>query len=185
MRKIFAALAVTAALLGSLPAQDNEAELTLSLWKDLGYSGFNGDIQGTFTATAKGSDDLVSVKFYIDDVLLGSDDEAPFKLQFQTDNFEPGRHVLSAVGTYANGETKTSTTLTRNFVSGEALGETITNIILPIVGGVLLVSFFVAFVPMLTGRGKPFELGKYGAAGGAVCPRCTYPYTRHVFAPNL
>ena len=22
-------------------------------------------------------------------------------------------------------------------------------------------------------------------AGGAICPRCTFPYTRHMFAPNM
>jgi hypothetical protein len=50
------------------------------------------------------------------------------------------------------------------------------------VGGFTLVG---ALVPALMGRGKEFRSGQYGAAGGAVCPRCTFPYSRNILAPNL
>ena len=54
--------------------------------------------------------------------------------------------------------------------------------ILIIVGIATLVG---ALAPAIIGRGKEFKPGNYGAAGGAVCSRCTFPYSRQVFAPNL
>ena len=39
---------------------------------------------------------------------------------------------------------------------------------------------------MILGRNRDrFELGKYGAAGGAVCTGCKNPFSRSVLAPNL
>jgi hypothetical protein len=37
----------------------------------------------------------------------------------------------------------------------------------------------------LLGRKKPHVPGVYGMAGGAICPRCTFPYARGLMAPNL
>ena len=42
-----------------------------------------------------------------------------------------------------------------------------------------------ALAPVLMGRGKTFKPKQYGVAGGAVCPRCTFPYSRNMLAPNL
>ena len=42
-----------------------------------------------------------------------------------------------------------------------------------------------AVVPALIERRRGFRLGQYGMAGGTVCPRCTFPYSRVVLAPNL
>ncbi|MFN2145226.1 MAG: hypothetical protein ACK2T7_07720 [Anaerolineales bacterium] len=41
-------------------------------------------------------------------------------------------------------------------------------------------------IPMvLTKKDGHLPLGKYGAAGGAVCPRCTFPVPRSVLSPNM
>ena len=49
--------------------------------------------------------------------------------------------------------------------------------------GAMLVS---ALIPMLTGkRGKQRPIGEYGAAGGTVCPRCGFPFSRGVLSPNV
>ncbi|NOX60535.1 MAG: hypothetical protein GXP42_01080, partial [Chloroflexi bacterium] len=70
----------------------------LSLRRDWGYGGFAGDIQGTFTMKVEGPDDLVSVDFYIDDQLIGTDTEPPWRLRFVTDDYPLGVHELRAVG---------------------------------------------------------------------------------------
>jgi len=39
---------------------------------------------------------------------------------------------------------------------------------------------------MLTGKkGTQRPIGQYGAAGGTVCPRCSFPFSRNVLSPNL
>jgi len=64
-----------------------QEELTLSMSRDFGYSSGTGDIQGTFSMKASGPDTLVRVEFFIDDTLIAEDNEAPYKVQFVTDNY--------------------------------------------------------------------------------------------------
>ena len=40
-------------------------------------------------------------------------------------------------------------------------------------------------IPLLLSRKKDFVLGKYGIAGGAICPRCDLPFSRFFLSPNL
>jgi hypothetical protein len=58
-------------------------------------------------------------------------------------------------------------------------------IIVPLLIVVGVIMVFGTLVPALLGRGKEFKPGNYGVAGGAVCPRCTFPYSRQILAPNL
>jgi len=38
---------------------------------------------------------------------------------------------------------------------------------------------------LLLGRKKKHTPGVYSMAGGAICPRCTFPYSRNMLSPNL
>ena len=100
MKKIIYAILIT--ILVSLTfisvVSAQSEELTLSLSRDFGYGGFNGDIQGTFSVKASGPANLERVQFFLDETLLGEDTEAPFAIQFVTDNYPTGAHVFSAVG---------------------------------------------------------------------------------------
>jgi hypothetical protein len=58
-------------------------------------------------------------------------------------------------------------------------------IIVPLLVIVGVATLVGALAPVLMMRGNEFKPGNYGAAGGAVCPRCTFPYSRSVIAPNL
>ena len=40
-------------------------------------------------------------------------------------------------------------------------------------------------IPFLLGRKKEYVHGKYGMAGGAVCPRCGLPFSRFYLSPNM
>ena len=118
MKKIITAILITIlvslAFISVVSAQSEE--LTLSLSRDFGYGGFNGDIQGTFSVKAKGPANLERVQFFLDETLLGEDTEAPYAIQFVTDNYPNGAHVLSAVGYTADGKQFKSQTISALFV---------------------------------------------------------------------
>jgi hypothetical protein len=186
MKKIYAIgiliIIIALAFAGPVSAQEEEPALDISMVRNFGYGGFSGDIQGTFTIHASGPDDLVEVRFYIDDTLIGTDKEAKFALQFQTDNYELGWHEIHAVGILSDGAEISSDVLTREFVSS----ETTMNFVIPLVGVILAVSLIGVLGPVLMGRRKgSFTIGQYGAAGAAVCKRCGFPFSRNLLSPNI
>ena len=163
-------------------AQEEIPELEIKLNRDFGYGGFGNDIQGLFTIKVSGPDDLEKVEFYIDDTLLGTDEVPPFRIQFNTDNFDCGVHQISAVGTLADGTELRSRQITSEFVSGDQVMD----FLVPVLGLIALVTVGAAVLPMLTGKkGQAGPIGEYGPAGGAVCPRCQFPFSRHWLSPNL
>ena len=107
--------------------------------------------------------------------------ESPFRYQFDTDDYPPGMHTMTAVGYKADGTPVYGAEFVRQFLSaGEAKSSTM-KIIVPLLILVGIVTLVGALGPALMGRGKEFKPGNYGAAGGAVCPRCTFPYSRNIF----
>lgn len=167
-------------------AQDDSPSIILTLTRDFGYGGFSGDIQGTFSMKVSGPDALVEVQFYIDDMLIGTDTEPPFRIQFHTDSFEPGSHNMYAIGILSDGSEVRSNEFIRHFLSGEdAMGNTF-GILIPLLAVILGISMIGVLAPMLFGKkGKQQPIGEYGTAGGAVCPRCQLPYSRKFLSPNL
>jgi len=167
-------------------AQEDSPVITLTLTKDMGYGGFGGDIQGTFSMKASGPNELVEVQFFIDNTLIGTDSEAPFRIQFHTDNFNPGIHSFRAVGILADGSELHSNQFSRNFLSGESAAEVTITLVVTILAAVLGISLIGVIGPMLLRKkGKQRPIGEYSAAGGTICPRCELPYSRHVISPNI
>jgi hypothetical protein len=188
-KKIILTLTMIALLLALAPAasaQDEQAELSISLRRDFGYGGFGNDIQGTFTIRASGPDDLAEVQFYLDDVVIAVDQESPFAFQFNTGNYDPGLHTISAVGILADGSEIRSRELTQDFLSDDdAMGKTI-GLVGPILAISALAMVLGAIVPALMGKkGSNRPIGEYSAAGGTVCPRCQFPFSRNVLSPNV
>ncbi len=167
-------------------AQEETPTITLTLTRDFGYGGFSGDIQGTFSMRVSGPDDLVEVQFFIDEVLIGADTESPFRIQFHTDSFEPGNHKMSSIGILSDGTEVRSNEIVRYFLAGEeAMGNTL-GIVIPLLAMIIGISIIGVVAPMLFGKkGKQRPIGEYSASGGAVCPRCQFPYSRHIFSINL
>ena len=167
-------------------AQQETPDLEIKLNRDFGYGGFGGEIQGTFTIRAEGPASLSEVSFYMDETLLGNDAESPFALQFNTDNYPPGQHTYHAVGVLADGSEISSNELTAKVLSEEdSMSRTLT-IVGPILGIALIGILLGVVVPMLMGKkGKPGPIGEYSMAGGTICPRCGFPFSRHSFSPNL
>jgi hypothetical protein len=163
-------------------AQDEE--LSLRLTRDFGY-GAGSQIQGRFSLRVSGPDDLIKVDFIIDEEVVHTAIEPPFRYQFHTDDYPPGIHSMTAVGYQADGTPVYGTEFVRQFLSAEEARSSTMKLIIPILAIVGVATLAGAVLPVLMGRGKDFKPGNYGAAGGAVCPRCTFPYSRNVMAPNL
>ncbi|MFQ5615715.1 MAG: Ig-like domain-containing protein [Anaerolineales bacterium] len=159
--------------------------LELKLTRDWGYGGFKGHIQGTFSLRASGPDTLVEVRFIIDDEGVNVDTEPPYRYQFRTDEYPPGDHTLTAIGTLADGSQIRAREIKRHFLSDEEARQETMKFVVPLLVGVGGLTLLGIIGPLLLGRKREHRPGQYGIAGGAVCPRCTLPFSRHVLSPNL
>lgn len=192
MKKIYLALflnlCLLSALFGGALAQGDT--LTLSLSRDFGYSSGTGRIQGRFSMRVEGPENLARVVFMIDGQPVNEDGEAPFRFQFETDDYGLGVHTLSAIGYTAAGLELHSNEYRQEFVAAEEGWQSAGKIALPIFGlafAVILLSFVL---PLLLGRGKRAEMPpgtqrNYGLLGGAICPKCNRPFAIHVYGMNL
>jgi hypothetical protein len=172
---------------GTNPQED---QLQIRLYKNWGYSSGTGKIQGTFTIISDGTDDVSRVIFYIDDQVLGEVNEEPFDFQFKTDPFPLGPHRLYAIGYTDEGNELTSNILQVDFVSSDEGWQAAMNIILPIVVLILGAVTLAFLVPFVFARGKKEQLApgaprNYGYYGGAICPKCNRPFSRHIYGLNL
>jgi hypothetical protein len=190
MRKPFILILLFAILICGRPAlAQDEAELRLTLRRDFGYASGSGDIQGAFTIRATGPQDLQRVVFYLDGAPLGEAAQAPFELRFHTESYPLGEHSLSATGFTALGGEVKSNPVQVSFVSASEGFQSGMQIVLPllaIVFGLLVLSFVISFAT--AGKVKNLPPGtprQYGAAGGAICPRCGRPFARHFLSLNL
>jgi len=181
-------LALLAALWSAHTTLAQDDTLTLSLSRDWGYGGFGGDIQGTFSFHVRGPADVERVEFYIDGVNIGEDAQAPFDLQFVTDNYPDGPHDLYAVGYTAEGTTLRTQTITRTFVPASEGGAAALKFLIPLLVVIFGAMGLAAVVPLLTGR-KTVHL-EAGARrsytfGGGICPKCKRPFGLRLLGLNL
>lgn len=167
-----------------LAAQEGN-RLQLSLIRNFGYGGL-GKIQGNFTMKISNPPDgLSEVRFYIDGELLEIVEKAPYNFKFHTSSFIEGEHEMYAEGSLSDGTVLDSNHISKMFLSSDqAWGET-QQFIIPILVGTAVLTLLGVGIPMLSIKNKEFVLGKYGPAGGVVCPRCELPFSRSVFSPNL
>jgi len=169
-------------------AQAQSDELTIAFSRDFGYSSGGGDIQGLFSIKVGGPDTLTKVVFYMDDKVMGEDTEAPFKLQFTTDDYSPGLHAIYADGMTADGKELKTKVVHANFVSAADGNRAAMRIVIPIVGVAVLAILLATVVPMITGRKTvALESGtpRNYPMGGAICPKCQRPFAVHIYGLNL
>ena len=174
----------------SLTPIQQEEQLEIRLRRNWGFSSGTGKIQGTFTIRASGPDDLSRVIFYLDEQVLGDDNEAPFEYRFVTDDYPLGVHQIRAAGFTENGQELKSPVIQREFVSADQGWQAASNIIIPIVVVILIAVVLAVLVPIIFSRGKKEQLPagaprNYGAYGGAICPKCSRPFSRHIYGLNL
>jgi hypothetical protein len=179
----------------ALPAYaQGEDGLRLNISKVFGYSsGFGSGtlkLQGMMALTARGPETLQKVTFTLDNTVLGVVSQAPFKLNFNTDEFSLGEHILSAVGNTSDGRELRSNEIKTEFVSASEGWQAALKIAVPIlvlVFAIMLVSFVA---PMIFERGKkgaipPGTHFNYGIRGGTICPKCSRPFPIHMYGLNM
>jgi hypothetical protein len=184
--RIILLLALAISLLTVTAVFAQSGALTLSLSRDWGYGGFNGDIQGLFTMRVSGPENLAKVEFYIDDTKIGEGSQANFSLQFNTDDFDLGMHTLYALGTTLDGQSLRSNEISSNFVTAQSAGKSL----FPVLGVVLLALLGSIFIPFLFIRRKHTNLPlgaerNYGVRGGSICPKCHRPFPLPFISANL
>jgi hypothetical protein len=163
--------------------------LELFIRRNVGYSG-GGEIQGSFRAEATGPDDLVTVTFKIDGEVLGTDAEAPFRVDFNTDDYATGLHTFTAEGETTSGQTLISNERQFEFVTAEESWRAAGEIMIPIfsvLGFVLLVGVGLSLLQIRQSKKNPTPLGaqrRYGLMGGTICPKCGRPFARHWWGLN-
>jgi len=166
-------------------------ELKLGLSRDFGYGGFGNDIQGLFTMKINNPPaNITRVVFFIDTTSMGEDTSTPFSLQFNTDSYPLGVHILSAIGYTPDGKEINSNKIQAQFVPANAATQGLVKIVLPILGLVVLIAIISVFLPLILSRGKMSSLPlgaqrKYGIGGGAVCPKCGRPFPLRLWFINL
>lgn len=161
---------------------------TIRLSRDFGYGG-GSNVRGTFSLKISGDQETIrEVTYFIDNELMHKTSVEPFKFQFKTDDYGFGWHDLSAEILTTNGAIVSLNPIRYNFVTPEEESSGIKNILIPI-GVVVLIAFGVsALIQFLSKPKKHASAGQprnYGLLGGAVCPKCGYPFPRHIWGLNL
>ncbi len=167
------------------PTHAQSDTITLRLSRDWGYGGPNGRIEGTFSMRVSGPENMSEVRFFIDAEMVAIDTTSPFQYQFKTGSFSPGQHTLSASGTLSDGTELQASTMQRTFLTKDEANTDTRGLVIPILVGVGAITLIATVVPLLLGKKREHKPGEYGMAGGAICPRCTYPYSRNYLSPNL
>jgi hypothetical protein len=188
-----AALLVLFCLMAGLwvprPVLAQEEGLTITLRRDFGYASGSGDIQGRFSLRAEGPADLESVTYFIDGDPLGTATEAPFHVQFNTENYPAGPHTITATGRTSGGAELAATPITRNFLAAADARSNTIRLLVYIFGGLALFMGAAYFlINFLTRNAEPLPPGaprEYGYYGGAICPNCQRPYSMHIYGLNL
>ena len=170
-------------------AQASEPALALSMRRDFGYGGF-GEVQGAMSLKVAGPVDLTRVVFFLDGQQMGEVTSSPWQLAFHTDSYASGSHAMTAVGYSSDGQSLQSNEIRVRFLSAEQASRATSTLIVSLLGGIGLLMLLSIGISNLVARRRPTVTAagpprNYGLAGGAICPRCSRPYARHMFAPNL
>lgn len=170
------------------------AQIDLRLNKIVGYySGFlssEKSAEGLLQVSADGPANLSKVIFYIDgNTVMGEANQAPFRLQFNSNSYSLGQHTLTAVGFTSDGTQLNSNSINVKFVTAAQGWQTGATILLPLIGLVLLAGLFTIGISALSGRKMAdLPLGaprQYGVSGGTICPRCGRPFALHPLSLHI
>jgi hypothetical protein len=190
-KKLIFSLFITLFLVTALPyavsAQDTDYRI--SLRKDFGY-GMGADIRGTFSIRLVGDEEPVEqVTFYIDEKVVGMVNEAPYRLQFHTDDYDLGLHILSAEVKVRDGTTHQTEAIRANFISADKEGKFVSTVLIGVFGAILISFVLIAIIQGFVFKEKKGKNGaqknQYGLLGGTICPKCAKPFSRHLWGMNL
>ena len=162
----------------------------LNISRDFGYGG-GADIKGLFSLSVVGPEGISSVTYLIDETIMTTVSEDPFKFQFNTTQYEFGWHDLTAQVTNTNGEVFTTPARHLNFVTSEMESKAMTGMVLPLLGLIIGVMVAVSLIQAAVMRKRhpngiePGTPRNYGFAGGSICRKCGRPTPRHIWGFNI
>lgn len=180
-RSVVVLLAVLAATIMA-PVAIAQSQLVLSINRDFGYGGFDNKIEGLFSLDAESPEDLSRVDFFIDEGLIASREQAPFRIQFSTNNYSPGEHHIYAIGFTNSGDELRSNEIIRVFITKEDSRNAVMGIIIPTLAIIVVLMILSLVIQTLLGRKE--KVGEYGILGGTVCPRCGLPFSLMILGFN-
>ena len=181
---IFAIFLLLLASFTGVAFAQEQPPLNLRLIRTFGYGGFN-QIEGNFNLRLSDPPPLERAEFLMDGEVVHTAPEAPFEYRFQTREYPPGLHTMTALGYTPAGEVLTSNAISKEFLTAEEARQGTVDLIVPLL---LLIFGLMVVGTLVTAwitRRRGYTPGQYGTAGGAVCPRCGMPYSRHMLSPNL
>ncbi len=188
IRRLALVLVVAFVLCNPPSTRAQEPQLSLSLQRLMGYGGFAGDIEGTFRLRASGPSDLSRVFLFLDDEQIADLTAPPFQLQFNTSQYPPGVHTLSARGLTAAGLELRSNEIRARFLSADQARRATASLIIPLLGAILgftLLSYLVSATVSRRVGASGQRARSYGISGGAVCGKCGRPFPLHWWSPHL
>jgi hypothetical protein len=185
--RLFILSFLSLALAAPVFAQD--AEFRVHAQRQFGY-GNGSDVRGNFALTIYGNqENIQSVTYLLDGKEMGAVSAAPFKFAFNTSDYPDGVHALSAVVSTKDNRKVNAPELRLNFVSSAQESQFMSKILVPLLGGILLVTLIgVGAQVLLTRRNDHLAPGaprSYGLKGGTICPRCGRAYAIHFLCINL
>ncbi len=104
-----------AVLLGVVVLLPITGAIDLRLHRDFGTR-IGGKIKGTFSARVKDAEGAERVEFYLDDELVATTTDEPFRWVFKTEDYPEGEHVIRAIAFFVDGEPQEDT-VTTSFVT--------------------------------------------------------------------
>ena len=123
-------------------AQDSP--FSLRIMRDWGY-GNGADINGRMSLSIKGEQaQIQQVTFFMDGEVMATVSADPFKVQFDTNNYDPGVHRMTAEVKTTSGETYSTNALVSNFVEKGEANQDMLKILL-LVGGIAVASIGIQF----------------------------------------
>ncbi len=171
------------------PVLAQDVEYQVHPQRNFGY-GAGSDVRGSFSLSVVGNQDNIrSVTYRMDGREIAVVDQPPFKFSFNTGNFPDGRHAISAVVDTKDGRQVTTPDVTLNFLSADQQNQSFRKIIIPLLGGLLVIVLIGVGIQILVVRrtvpAVPGAPRNFGLKGGTICPRCGRAYPIHFWSINL
>lgn len=169
--------------------QAQQEDYRLNVHRNFGYSS-GSQIRGSFNLDIVGPGTIKSVTYLVDEQVITQVAITPYSLTFQTSTYATGWHDLSAVVETLDGKKITTAPRRFEFVTAEQESSGMFSIVLPLLGGVLVLIALVVGGQMFFQKNKAtysLPMGaarQYGMTGGGVCPHCHRPFSLNWWAIN-
>lgn len=175
-------LVLALALVFSEAEAQEQSQWVLKLTRNFGY-GSGSDIQGNMTLSLGGDlNSIAKVVYYMDDQVMAEVTQNPFKLPFNTDDYEPGVHEMRVEVFSRDGTVTPAGPIVYNFLSASDAGGKTTTMIVVILG---ITAAAMGLSWLISSRQKESGVVTGGMHGLAVCKQCGKTFPRSFFGMNM